>query len=103
MDSAEAFALELELLDMTTIGAGNVAKMQRICRRVTEACEGVPQHIKELGQLPESSHRERDLHRWVSRQVWRRVLPELYDFNITVTPDGVHQDTRVHSLSLIHI
>ena len=91
MDTAEAVELETELLTMATSGVGNIAKMQRVCSKIVNACSDVPVHIRELAQLPNNSHRERDLHRWVARQPWRDILPDLYEFKTPITMDGIHE------------
>ena len=87
---------------MATTGVGNIAALQRVCSRVSAACDSVPLHVRELAQLPQNSHRERDLHRWVSRQVWRNLLPDLYEFMVPATLDGIEQCERLHSCLLPH-
>lgn len=69
MDTDEAWDLEMELLGMIGTGHATVSKMARLCRRIDNACVNVPIHVQELARLPNTSHRERDLHRWVDRQV----------------------------------
>ena len=48
--------------------------------------------MEELAALgAEGAHEnnyERDLHRWVRKQRWARVLPSMYDFKITVSCPG---------------
>ena len=101
MDSDEAWDLEMELLCLPATG-GSVRKMQQVSQRISAACTGVPDHIRELAALPDNSHRERDLHRWVRRQPWRALLPELYEFEIPVTYDGLEETTGVHAALLPH-
>ena len=101
MDSDEAWDLEMELLCLPATG-GSVRKMQQVSQRISAACTGVPDHIRELAALPDNSHRERDLHRWVRRQPWMALLPELYEFEIPVTYDGLEETTGVHAALLPH-
>eukprot|EP00959_Pyramimonas_sp_CCMP1952_P391612 8206609-Pyramimonas_sp.AAC.1 len=70
MDSQEAWDLEVELLSLTAQG-GSVRKMQQLSQKIVAGCEGAPAHVKELAKLPDTSHRERELHRWVRKQPWR--------------------------------
>ena len=101
MDDDAAWDLEMELLCLPASG-GSVRSMQRLAERVCGACDNVPQHVRELGSLPASSHRERDMHRWVSKQAWRRVLPSAYEFLIPFTPDQIKKTTIRHYALLPH-
>ena len=88
MDSDEAWDLEMELLGLVGTGSATIAKMTRLCQRIDAACGDCPQHVSELARLPTDSHRERDLHRWCNRQVWRGLLPTPYIFEVPLTYDG---------------
>ena len=102
MDTQEKWGLELELLSLIGTGNASIAKTTDLARRIAAACDNVPQHVRELAMLPNDSHRERDLHRWVGRQVWRDILPQPYDFDIPITRDGIHEEPGVHSALLPH-
>ena len=92
MDSTDAWDLEMELLLLPAQG-GSVRKMQRLSQCIGRVCgPDVPQHIQELGAIRDSTHRERDLHRWVSRQVWRGLLPEMFEFDLPYTPDQINEE-----------
>ena len=93
MDDAEAWDLELELLLMPTQG-GSIRKMGRLAERIDRACSDVPEHVRELGAIRDHSNRERDLHRWVNRQVWRTLLPDVYEYDLPWTSDHIHEDQR---------
>ena len=97
----DAFDLEMELLCWPATG-GSCQKMHKLCERISKACTGVPAHIRELSQLPNTTHRERDLHRWVKRQPWRKLLPDAYEFDIPYTADGILEALAVHSVFLPH-
>ena len=101
MDTDEAWDLEMELLCLPASG-GSVRTMQRLAERVAGACGDVPQHVRELGNISCDSHRERDMHRWVSRQPWRRLLPDHYEFSIPFTPDQIDETTQQHFVFLPH-
>ena len=92
MDSADAWDLEMELLLLPAQG-GSVRKMQKLSQGIARVCgDDVPVHIRDLAALRDSSHRERDLHRWVSRQVWRDLLPDVYEFDLPYTPDQINEE-----------
>lgn len=93
--------LEMELLCVPATG-GSVRQMQKIASKIANACEEVPQHVSELANLPNDSHRERALHRWVNRQPWRALLPEPYLFEIPYTADGIRVTTKEHAAFLPH-
>lgn len=99
MDSA--WDLEMELLCLPATG-GSVRQMQKLADRIAKACGGVPAHVRELAALPNNSHRERDLHRWVHKQSWREVLPEVYSFGLPYTEDGLNEQSVEHCAFLPH-
>ncbi len=76
--------------------------MQRLSSRIAAACDDVPAHVRELANLPNTTNRERDLHRWVGRQPWRSLLPDAYNFPIPYTPDGIRETLAEHSAFLPH-
>ena len=97
----DAWDLEMELLCLPATG-GSVRKMQRLAERIANACNDVPPHVHELGQIAQDSHRERDLVRWVRRQPWRRLLPEPFEFKLPYSPDGLKEDAITHAALLPH-
>ena len=102
MDSLEAWDLEMELLGLVGTGSASIAKMASLSRRISTACSNVPVHVQEIAMLPNNEHRERALHRWCNKQVWRKVLPDVYDFDIPLTRDGIHEDMGQHSVLCPH-
>ena len=96
-----AWDLEMELLIMPCTG-DSVARMGRLASKIDRACSDVPQHVKEIGLIVGGNNPERDLHRWVHRQQWRQLLPELYNFEIAWTQDGVHEEIREIACYLPH-
>ena len=97
----DTWHLEMELLRLPSSG-GTVAQMQKLATRIAAGCDGVPQHVRELGHLPTSTHRKRDLHRWVFKQEWRKLMPDPYNFAIPYTPDGIQETTAEHAAFLPH-
>ena len=92
MDSTDACDLDMELLLLPAQG-GSVRKMQGLSQWIGWVCgPAVPQHIQELGAIRDSTHRECDLHRWVSRQVWRDLLPDMFEFDLSYTPDHINEE-----------
>ena len=47
-------------------------------------------------------NRERDLHYWVKRQPWRALLPDIYEFDVAYTSDGLYETTASHAAFLPH-
>ena len=76
--------------------------MAALARRINQACSNVPLHVRELANLPNTNHRERDLHRWINRQVWRGLLPQPYDFSLPMSSDGLNEYNGTHSCLLVH-
>ena len=99
--AAEAWDLEMELLCLPSTG-GSVHVMQRLASKISASCRDTPAHVVELAKLANNSHRERDLHRWVDRQPWRRLLPAVYEFALPYTEDGVHEHQVLHAAFLPH-
>jgi len=84
MHDADAWDLEMELLCLPASGS-SVAQLQRLASKIANCCkDAVPDHVRELASLSGGSNLERDLHRWVSRQRWRELLPDPY-FSICLT------------------
>ena len=53
----------------------------------------------------EVTHQERDLHTWVDKQPWRKLLPALYRFDCTKSGRGESYGTAepaVHYAILLH-
>ena len=101
-DVEPAWDLEMELLTMPCKG-GSVAQMGRLAAKIDRACPNeVPRHVKELGRIHAGANQERDLHRWVTRQPWRHILPELYDFEVAWTQNGIHETARTLSCFAPH-
>ena len=98
---ADAWDLEMELLCLPALG-GSVEQSQRLAARIANACTSVPAHVVDLSNLSCNGNRnvERDLHRWVSKQPWRKLLPPKYSFRLPFTPDGM-QETEVNHAALL--
>ena len=88
MEGDEAWDLEMELLGLVGTGSGTVARMRTLCGRIAAACADTLQHVIEPSHPPTDSHRERPLRRWVQRQPWCTLLPELYVFAAPLTYYG---------------
>ena len=99
----DAWDLEMELLCMPCRG-GNVKQVARLASKITRACAGVPAHVSELARIAgkAGSNIERNWHRWVKHQPWRKMLPELYEFDVPWSPDSIHLENRKHFCLLPH-
>ena len=97
----DAWDLEMELLCLPANGS-SVSQLQRLSSKIASSCNDVPLHVKELGNISPGSNRERDLHRWVHRQPWRRLLPSTYEFSLPHTPDQLRETERLHAALLPH-
>ncbi len=81
------------------------AKMARGAAHLAEGASRAGD-LRELGKLASSAkdaegkHAERGLHRWASRQPWRRLLPEIYEYQATKWC-GVRKGLRVRSQAVL--
>lgn len=101
-DLLSADELELELLCLIGEGAGSISRLLRIAKAIARNCQGVPPHVSEIAGIAHGSHCERDLHRWVQKQPWRGLLPDVFQFPVRVTFDGLHVDEASHACLLPH-
>ena len=95
--AASEFALLCELLTSVGNGSSSCASLQR--RTALESPQGY-QSVRQIGSIPPNNF-ERDLHRWASRQVWRDLLPEIYEFPLQVEGLAGPQE-RTHGALLPH-
>ena len=104
-DDADEYDLEFDLLSLTVEGNCSLKRMQQLCKKIVNTCDGVPEHVKEIAALASSqpSHLERDLHTWINRQPWRHMLPDSYDFMLPCSNDGgLTMSERLHSVICPH-
>jgi len=101
IDSDDDWGLEMELLCLPSSG-GSVRQMQTIAARIAKSCSQAPPRVVELGGLSADSHRERDLHRWASKQAWRKLLPEPFVVDLPWTSNQIDEDTAPQSVLLPH-
>ena len=94
--------LELELLSLVGEGVGSVARLVRLAGAILRNCDGAPAHVVQIANISTGSHQERDLHRWVGRQEWRKLLPDLFEFEVPITLDSLHMDKGRHACILPH-
>ena len=75
-DTSSVEDLEFELLTLSAEGNLSLGRLRKLCRTIAKCCEGVPEHVREIGALSQSQpcHTERDLHRWVKHQHWWHLL-----------------------------
>ena len=67
---SDAWELELELLSLLGEGQASVKRLRSLCSPIAKACDGVPDHVREIARIADATHRERDLHRWVRNKTW---------------------------------
>ena len=101
MEVASAWDLQAELLCLPAPG-GSVRQMQRLSHFFLNACTDVPRHVEELARIGSNHNRERNLHRWANRQAWRALLPDIYEFTLPLTTDGIHEHEGHHACLLPH-
>ena len=83
--------LEDELVLAVVDGGFSFTRMNRLARSIAKHCGGVPTHVKELAEMLKGErrdHLERSVNRWARRQVWGRLMPEPYRFDMTVKAKG---------------
>ena len=84
--------LEDELLFLVTEGQSSYTRMNRLARSIVKYCRDVPTHVKQLANLLSKNNRkdtlERAVSRWARRQVWGWMMPEPYQFLMTVKAKG---------------
>ena len=93
--------LEMELLCLPASG-GSVRQMQRLAARIAKGCGQVPAHVVQLGNLSADSHRERDMHRWATRQAWRKLLPAPFEVDLPFTANQIDESVATHAMLLPH-
>lgn len=83
---------------------GDLQGSSRGCKKLTsfaKAALRVPDQIlKDLAKI-DSHNAERDLQNWASRQLWRQLLPDPYNFNLDVEHSGELHES-IHSCLLPH-
>ena len=100
-DDDHEWDLEMELLTLPASG-GSVRQTQRLASRIARGCGQVPPRALELGKLPNDSHRERAMHRWASKQAWRRLLPTPFEFGLPRASNQIDEAIVPHSALLPH-
>ena len=83
--------LEDELVMSVVEGGFSHTRMNRVARSIAKYCGDVPTHVKELAEMLKrgrTDHLERAVNRWARRQVWGRLMPEPYRFDMTVKAKG---------------
>ena len=81
-----------QLLEQPAVGKGSCRKIGRLARAALKPPTPALAHAAKLS----SANAERDLHRWVVRQAWRRLLPHPYAF-VIILQDKIHVDRIVVS------
>ena len=79
--------LEDELVLAVVEGGFSFTRMNRMARSIAKHCGDVPAHVKELAEMLKGKrpdNLERTVNRWARRQVWGRLMPEPYKFDMTV-------------------
>ena len=79
--------LEDELVLAVVEGGFSFVRMNRMARSIAKHCGDVPAHVKELAEMLKGKrpdNLERTVNRWARRQVWGRLMPEPYKFDMTV-------------------
>ena len=77
-------------------------KVRRLCQKISKGTVHDNYGIGQLGHLAASNF-ERDLHRWATKQDWRKLLPNLYDFPLRVYAGNSWEiQTRTHFAMLPH-
>ncbi len=100
-DDDHEWDLEMELLTLPASG-GSVRQTQRLASRIARGCGQAPPPALELGKLPNDSHRERAMHRWASKQAWRRLLPTPFEFGLPRASNQIDEAIVPHSALLPH-
>eukprot|EP00959_Pyramimonas_sp_CCMP1952_P349698 7327454-Pyramimonas_sp.AAC.1 len=78
IDALDADELEHELLCLIGSGSASICSVIRLCKAINNNCSAIPEHVRQLASVTPDSHMERALHRWVDKQAWRCILPDLY-------------------------
>jgi len=99
---SDAWELELELLSLLGEGQASVKRLRNLCSAIAKACDGVPDHVREIARIADTTHRERDLHRWVRRQPWSALFPSPFTFKVPEEREGVRSDDGEISCLLPH-
>ena len=69
-----------QLLEQLALGKGSCAKVGKLARAALKPATIGLQQIAKLSE----TNAERDLQSWVMRQAWRRLLPDPYEFELTL-------------------
>ena len=83
--------LEDELVLSVVEGGFSFTRMNRLARSIAKHCGDVPTHVRELAEMLKGNRPdilERSVNRWARRQVWGRLMPEPYKFDMTVKAKG---------------
>ncbi len=96
-----------ELLDLVGDGETGIKRMVRLAYKIhgkTEGCDSIILGLASLFKVgATASHIERDFHAWANKQSWRKLLPKLYKFNITVLKkNGLGCKPMKHGVVLPH-
>ena len=89
-----------QLLEQLALGKGGCAKIGKLARAALKpATIGLTQSAK-----LSKTNAERGLQSWVMRQAWRRLLPDPYEFELTLqdTTDEDRTVSKAHHAMLPH-
>ena len=70
-----------QLLERFGIGKGSSKKVAQLARA---ALKPASESLRTVATIKQGSHAERDLQSWVSKRVWRRLMPEPYKFKLAL-------------------
>jgi hypothetical protein len=89
-----------EILQTLGAGHGSVERALTLAASV-QGSGSLAASIQELAGI-NLHNAERDLHRWVSRQAWRQLLPATYVFDVMVSTSEAAVAVRPHAALLPH-
>ena len=73
----------------------------RVAKLARAALQPATTSLKEVAKLTRGSHAERDLQRWCNKQAWRRLLPQPYEFHLTMELSKEESPIRLQHYSLL--
>ena len=99
---SNAWELDLELLSLLGEGQASVKRLRSLCSAIAKACDGVPDHVRKIARIADTTHRERDLHRWVRKQHLSALFPSPFTFKVPEELEGIRSDDGEISCLLPH-